>query len=66
MKLFRQLITLVGIAWLAWWAVLADRRVYGGGWAGNVVRGLLVLCADVVISLVAGQLAITSVFLTRG
>lgn len=60
------LVTVAGMGWLGWWAVLADRRVYGGGWAGSVVRGLVVLGADLVISLVAGQLAITSVFLSRG
>jgi hypothetical protein len=60
------LLTLAGLGWLAWWAVLADRRVYGGGWTGNVVRGLLVVGADLVNSVVAGELATTSVFLTRG
>jgi hypothetical protein len=59
-------VTVVGMAWLGWWAVLADRRVYGGGWGGNVLRGLAVLVADAVISVVAGQLAVLSVYLTRG
>lgn len=58
-------VTLVGMAWLLWWAVLADRRVYGGRWVGNVFRGLAILCADVLISVVGGQLAIASVFLSR-
>ncbi|MFT3805725.1 DUF3667 domain-containing protein [Arenimonas sp.] len=58
-------VTGVGMLWLLWWAVLADRRVYGGGWAGNVFRGLLILCADVMISMIGGQLAIASVFLSR-
>ena len=61
-----QGVTFGGIAWLAWWAVLADRRVYGGGWAGNVLRGLVILGADMMISVLAGQFALVAVFLTRG
>jgi hypothetical protein len=56
------IVAFAGMIWLLWWAVLADRRVYGGGWAGNVMRGVLILCADLVISLVAGQLALLAVF----
>lgn len=61
-----QAVTLGGMAWLMWWAVLADRRVYGGGWAGNVLRGLVILGADMLISVLAGQFALLAVFLTRG
>lgn len=60
-----QLVTLVGIAWLGWWAVLADRRVYGGGWTGSLLRGLAIIVADVVISVLAGQLAVVSILVTR-
>lgn len=58
-----QVVTFAGIAWLAWWAVLADRRVYGGGWAGNVLRGLVILAADALISVMAGQFALLAVFI---
>ena len=60
-----QAVTLAGVAWLAWWAVLADRRVYGGSRAANVARGLLVVLADVAISVVAGFLAYLVVLATR-
>jgi hypothetical protein len=43
--------------------VLADRRVYGGRWIANLGRGLAIICADLVISVVAGQLALLSVWL---
>ena len=60
-----QIVTLVGIGWLGWWAVLGDRRVYGGRWGANIIRGLSILCADVVISLIAGQLAVISILVMR-
>ena len=58
-----QVVTIGGMAWLAWWAILADHRVYGGGWIGSILRGLVIIAADAVISVVAGQLAVLSVFL---
>jgi hypothetical protein len=65
LKPVTQAVTLGGMAWLAWWAVVADRRVYGGRWLGNLLRGLLIVCADAAISVIAGQLAVLSVLLTR-
>ena len=59
-------VLLVGIRWLGWWAVLADRRVYGGGWAGNLLRGLAVLAADMVISSVSLILAVSSLYARQG
>ena len=58
-------VTYGGMAWLTWWAVLADRRVYGGTWRANVARGLAVVLADIVISVVAGQLAVIAVLVPR-
>lgn len=60
-----QAVTLAGIGWLAGWAVLADRRVYGGAWVGNLMRGVLIILADTVISVVAGQLAVIAILVTR-
>jgi hypothetical protein len=56
-----QAVTYAGIAWLGWWAVLADRRVYGGRWPANVARGLAIVVADLAISFVAGVLAFVAV-----
>lgn len=44
---------------------MADRRLYGGGWASNIVRGLLIVFADVVISILAGQVAMVALMLNR-
>jgi hypothetical protein len=60
-----QALTFGVLAWLAWWAVVADRRVYGGRWSANVLRGLLIVVADVVITFVAAEFALFSVLLTR-
>jgi hypothetical protein len=60
-----QGVTFAGIGWLAWWAVRADRRVYGGSLAGNLVRGFAIVGADMVISVVAGQLAVVAVMVQR-
>lgn len=60
-----QAVMFAGIGWLAWWAVLADRRVYGGSWVASVLRGVAIVLADMVISVVAGQLAVAAVLLTQ-
>jgi hypothetical protein len=62
-QLVLGIVTLGGMAWLGWWAILADHRVYGGAWGGSVVRGLLVLLADLLISVVSSELATASVLL---
>lgn len=59
-----QAVTLGGMSWLFGWATLADHRVYGGRWISNILRGLLIVLADVVISLLAGQFATVAVLLT--
>lgn len=54
----------LGALLLGAWAVLAIRRVYRRSWFSSVFRGLAVLAMDFLLSLVAGQAAITIVLST--
>lgn len=49
--------TLLGPLLMGSWAILAVRRVYGHSWFWSVPLGLAVLAMDVVLSLLATQLA---------
>ncbi len=52
-----NLVTLGGMAVLFVWASLAVRRVYRRGWPSSVLRGAAVVAMDLVLSSLAGQLA---------
>lgn len=49
---------------LGLWAVLAVRRVHGRSWPSSVLRGLAILAMDFLLSLLAGQVAVTIVLST--
>ena len=54
----------LGMLLLATWAILAVHRVYGRSWFSSVLRGLAVLAMDFILSLLAGQVAVTVVLST--
>ena len=58
-------LTLGGIAVLFAWASLAVRRVYRRGWPSSVARGAAVVAMDLVLSSLAGQVALM-ILLLRG
>ena len=60
-----NLVTLGGIGVLFAWASLAVRRVYRRGWASSVARGAAVVAMDLVLSSLAGQVALM-ILLFRG
>lgn len=60
-----QVILLVVIFALVLWAVLGVRRVYGRGWISSGLRGAAIVLFDIVLSILASQLATTWVVLTH-
>ena len=59
-----SLSTQLNVLLLGLWAVLAVRRVHRRSWPSSVLRGLAVLVMDLLLSLIAGQAAITIVLST--
>lgn len=51
------LVTLAGALALWAWAAVAVRRVYRRGWVSSLLRGLAVVAMDLVLSALAGQVA---------